>query len=376
MNKYLDNRKSRATSRSVTRLIELGYETQKTHPRWIKYLDKPDRSSSKTSMRNSAVTLYTDNKKKILRFDCPSAWLLSRKGTKTIERVTMPGSWRKLPESWRVNMKHAPADSSLPMGHHDFILNKVQVGSPSNHLIHRDILRLQLSQKQGTVSTKTRSEVRGGGKKPWRQKGTGRARAGSSRSPLWKGGGVIFGPKPKTVTLKVNKKERRLALRTLFYNKRESLEIIQGIEVSFYTGQYKKTKDFISFLGNKKNEKILFVIAARSPQLEKIVRNFKNIELTTATSLNTLSLLKAKKIVITEFAALEMQTTMDMSILNSHRNMGLTREMIDRIHYNMNAKKLPRNSIREDELAFSEEMNKLDREKERKKRLEDKKTGG
>ena len=66
-----------------------------------------------------------------------------------------------------------------------------------NYLIHRDILRHQFSQKQGTVSTKTRSEVRGGGKKPWQQKGTGRARAGSSRSPLWRGGGVIFGPKPQ-----------------------------------------------------------------------------------------------------------------------------------------------------------------------------------
>ena len=75
-----------------------------------------------------------------------------------------------------------------------------------NQLIHKDILRHQLAQKQGTVSTKTRSEVRGGGRKPWRQKGTGRARAGSNRSPLWKGGGVIFGPKPKKVILKLNKK--------------------------------------------------------------------------------------------------------------------------------------------------------------------------
>ena len=95
-----------------------------------------------------------------------------------------------------------------------------------NYLIHRDILRHQLSQKQGTVSTKTRSEVRGGGKKPWKQKGTGRARAGSSRSPLWKGGGVIFGPKPKTVNLKLNKKERALALQTLFYNKRNNISVV------------------------------------------------------------------------------------------------------------------------------------------------------
>ena len=111
---------------------------------------------------------------------------------------------------------------------YDFKLNVLE--DSSNYLIHKDILRHQLSQKQGTVSTKTRSEVRGGGKKPWRQKGTGRARAGSSRSPLWKGGGVTFGPKPKTINLKLNKKERNLALQTLFYNKRNNISIIFELE--------------------------------------------------------------------------------------------------------------------------------------------------
>ena len=101
-----------------------------------------------------------------------------------------------------------------------------------NYLVHKDILRHQISKKQGTVSTKTRSEVRGGGRKPWKQKGTGRARAGSNRSPLWKGGGVIFGPKPKTTVLKLNKKERKLALQTLLYNKRNNVLIIDGLEES------------------------------------------------------------------------------------------------------------------------------------------------
>ena len=81
---------------------------------------------------------------------------------------------------------------------YNFTLNILE--ESGNYLIHRDILRHQLSQKQGTVSTKTRSVVRGGGKKPWQQKGTGRARAGSNRSPLWRGGGVIFGPKPRKAT--------------------------------------------------------------------------------------------------------------------------------------------------------------------------------
>ena len=86
---------------------------------------------------------------------------------------------------------------------HQLNLNVLE--NSGNYLIQKDIIRHYASQRQGTVSTKTRSEVRGGGRKPWKQKGTGRARAGSNRSPLWKGGGVIFGPKPKKVVLKLNK---------------------------------------------------------------------------------------------------------------------------------------------------------------------------
>jgi large subunit ribosomal protein L4 len=140
---------------------------------------------------------------------------------------------------------------------YNFKLNILE--DSGNYLIHRDILRHQLSQKQGTVSTKTRSEVRGGGKKPWRQKGTGRARAGSNRSPLWKGGGVIFGPKPKTITLKVNKKERNLALQTLFYNKRNNMIVVPNLELI-----EPKTKAFYKFCQNgniKLNEKLLVIVS-------------------------------------------------------------------------------------------------------------------
>ena len=111
---------------------------------------------------------------------------------------------------------------------HELKLNVAETSG--NYLLHKDILRHSNSQKQGTVSTKTRSEVRGGGRKPWQQKGSGRARAGSNRSPLWKGGGVIFGPKPKVTVLKLNKKERRLALQTLLYNKKNSILIIENFE--------------------------------------------------------------------------------------------------------------------------------------------------
>jgi large subunit ribosomal protein L4 len=182
-----------------------------------------------------------------------------------------------------------------------------------NYLIHRDILRHQLSQKQGTVATKTRSEVRGGGKKPWQQKGTGRARAGSSRSPLWRGGGVIFGPKPKTTKLKLNKKERRSALQTLLYNKKDNIIGYNG-DIEFNT---KVTpKEFREALNRTiesckldeshyklpKNPKFLVVVSKKSPHIKRAYKNLKNVELIASSSLNTLSLLKADLIMITPSA--------------------------------------------------------------------------
>jgi len=168
-----------------------------------------------------------------------------------------------------------------------------------NYLIHKDLLRHQMNQKQGTVSTKTRSQIRGGGRKPWRQKGTGRARAGSNRSPLWKGGGVIFGPKPKKKYLKLNQKERKLALRTLFYNKRNSICVIRDLE-SLITNP--KTKLFLKFCKNYSfdiNQKILIIVDKKTVELKLATRNLKNIELISASMLNSLSLLKAKQIILT-----------------------------------------------------------------------------
>ena len=168
-----------------------------------------------------------------------------------------------------------------------------------NYLLHKDILRHQLNKKQGTVSTKTRSEVRGGGKKPWRQKGTGRARAGSNRSPLWKGGGVIFGPKPNKINLKINQKERQLAIRTLLYNKRKNIFVIKDLE-SLLT--VPNTKIFSNFCKNyqidqKKN--LLIVVKEKPLALKLATRNLKQVELISASSLNTLSLLKAQQILLT-----------------------------------------------------------------------------
>jgi len=171
-----------------------------------------------------------------------------------------------------------------------------------NYVIHKDILRHQISLRQGTVSTKTKNEVSGGGRKPWRQKGTGRARAGSNRSPLWRGGGVIFGPKPREVILKLNKKEKNLALQTLLYNKRNNISIIDNLENVI---EIPKTKTFSTICKNcgiELNEKVLIIVSKKTNTLKLSTRNIKNIELISASNLNTLSLLKAKQILLTPLA--------------------------------------------------------------------------
>ena len=178
-----------------------------------------------------------------------------------------------------------------------------------NYLIHKDILRHQISKKQGTVSTKTRSDVRGGGRKPWKQKGTGRARAGSNRSPLWRGGGVIFGPKPNSRALKLNKKERKLALQTLLYNKRNKILIVNGLEELFTDPKTKILANILRKCRVQLHEKILLVVSKKTLPIKLSVRNMKNIELVSASNLNTLSLLKAKQIIVTPLAITEIKET-------------------------------------------------------------------
>jgi large subunit ribosomal protein L4 len=183
---------------------------------------------------------------------------------------------------------------------HKLQLNVLEASG--NYLLHKDLLRHFNEKKQGTVSTKTRSEVRGGGRKPWRQKGTGRARAGSNRSPLWKGGGVTFGPKPKKITLKLNKKERQLALQTLLYNKKNNLLIIENLENAITEP---KTKAFLKVCQDcsiNLEQKVLVIVSKKTMPLKLATQNLKNVELISASSLNTLSLLKAKQIILTPLA--------------------------------------------------------------------------
>ena len=183
---------------------------------------------------------------------------------------------------------------------HNLELNVLE--KSGNYLVHKDILRHQIFKKQGTTSTKTRSEVRGGGRKPWKQKGTGRARAGSNRSPLWNGGGIIFGPKPKKIVLKLNKKERKLALQTLLYNKRNVISVIDNLESIVDSPN---TKTFTNICKNydiKLEQKVLIIVSKKTTPLKLSVRNLKNVELISASNLNTLSLLKAKQILLTSLA--------------------------------------------------------------------------
>ena len=178
-----------------------------------------------------------------------------------------------------------------------------------NFLIHKNILRHNSIRNQKISFTKTRAEVQGGGKKPWKQKGTGRARAGSNNSPLWKGGGVIFGPKPKKIRYKLNKKERKLAVRTLLYNRKNNILIINSLENDFVT---RKTHEFLKICTNCNiniNTKLLVIVSKKTSFLKYATNNIKNIELICANQLNCLSLLKTNTVLITPSALNDIKET-------------------------------------------------------------------
>jgi large subunit ribosomal protein L4 len=176
-----------------------------------------------------------------------------------------------------------------------------------NYLIHKNIIKYKILGYKKISSTKTRGEVQGGGIKPWKQKGTGRARAGSIRSPLWKGGGVIFGPKPRKSSFKLNKKEGKLAIQTLFYNRRKNITIVKYFE---QTLKDPKTKSLISLLKDLKiceKQKLLIILSRKNKNLYLASRNIKNINISLAYNLNILNLLKANQVLITESAFNEIK---------------------------------------------------------------------
>ena len=166
-------------------------------------------------------------------------------------------------------------------------------------LIHRAYLTQIKNSRKYLASTKTKSEVRGGGKKPWKQKGTGNARAGSSRSPLWKGGGVSFGPKPRTVSKKINKKERRLAVLSALYLKKQQFIFVDDNSFKVNDGIKTKTRTkLLSSLGLKNDEKILFILTEPNKQFWLASRNLQNVEVTAANCLNIKQLLSTNHIIL------------------------------------------------------------------------------
>ncbi len=184
---------------------------------------------------------------------------------------------------------------------------KVAKESSAVDLLHRAVLRQQAHSRQGTASTLTRSEVRGGGRKPYKQKGTGRARQGSIRTPLRPGGGIIFGPKPRKYNLGMNRKERRLALRTALMSRVKDLKIVKDFGNTLKLPKTKEIVDALSRLGIQQESKVLIILSNPSDIVSRSVRNLEKVKLISAEHLNVFDLLNANALIVGEDALVKIQ---------------------------------------------------------------------
>jgi len=175
---------------------------------------------------------------------------------------------------------------------------KVAKESSAQDLLHRAVLRQLANKRQGTASTLTRSEVRGGGRKPYKQKGTGRARQGSIRTPLRPGGGIIFGPKPRSYNLEMNRKERRLALRTALMSRSSSITTVSDFASNLNEPKTKEILSGLIRLGLNAKNKILIILDKPSETIKKSINNISNVKLIPADQLNVFDILNANQIVI------------------------------------------------------------------------------
>ena len=169
---------------------------------------------------------------------------------------------------------------------------------PNEAVVHSVLVNFLANQRQGTQSTKTRSEVSGGGKKPWRQKGTGRARQGSTRAPQWIKGGIALGPKPRSYKYTVNKKEKRLAVKSLLSSKvlENELVVVDSLPLKDI-----KTKEMVKALSNLKVEgKALIMLPEKNENVQKSARNIEGVKTTLVETINVYDLLKHKNLVVTE----------------------------------------------------------------------------
>lgn len=188
----------------------------------------------------------------------------------------------------------------------DIDLNESVFGIEVNtHVMYEAVKNYLANQRQGTQSSKTRAEVRGGGRKPWRQKGTGRARQGSIRSPQWKGGGIVFAPKPRDYSYKLPKKIKRLAMKSALSSKIVSKEIIVLDQLNL---EQPKTKEMVKVLNNIKAEKkALIVLAEKDNNVVLSSNNIPGVKTASVNTLNVYDLLNYNSLIITKDAVSKVE---------------------------------------------------------------------
>ena len=174
----------------------------------------------------------------------------------------------------------------------------------NEHLVHMAVVQQLANKRQGTQKAKTRSEVSGGGRKPWRQKGTGHARQGSTRSPQWTGGGVVFAPVPRDYSFKINKKEKRAALKSVLTSRVLDNKLIVVDELKF---DEIKTKKFQAVMDNLKVKKALVVIADNDEKITMSARNIPTVKTALVNSINVYDILKGDTLVLTKDAVAKIE---------------------------------------------------------------------
>lgn len=182
----------------------------------------------------------------------------------------------------------------------DMELNDAVFGVEVNeHLVHMAVVSQLANKRQGTQSAKTRSEVSGGGRKPWRQKGTGHARQGSTRAPQWTGGGIVFAPKPRDYSFKMNKKEKNLALKSVLTSKVAEDKLIVLDSISF---DGIKTKKMVAVLNNLKADKALVVLNDNDKNVILSAKNIPDVKTALTNTINVYDILKYDKLIVTKDA--------------------------------------------------------------------------
>ena len=174
----------------------------------------------------------------------------------------------------------------------------------NEHLVHMAVVQQLANNRQGTQKAKTRSEVSGGGRKPWRQKGTGHARQGSTRSPQWTGGGMVFAPVPRDYSFKLNKKEKRAALKSALTSKVQDKKLIVIDELKF---DEIKTKNFQNVMNNLNVKKGLVVLAENDENVILSAKNIPTVQTTLTNTLNVYDVMKAGTVVLTKDAVAKME---------------------------------------------------------------------